>query len=1135
MDENTNSIKQFFDEFNKSKAEDNVQYRSNILSSYNMKPEDVKVEVLDWCLHYLEQKNCPHSLALTLAKLVAHQLSDSVYEMSLQADEGIDDDDKSFFYKTSQLYSEMIECLTEACHNWQEYIDINDAKSEPLPQIVSSCAIKNCRRKMEDRHVILHDLNSVCGLKDIPHHSYYAIFDGHAGIEAASYCAAHLHWNIVNHPAFLSDTEKAISEAIDLTDKNFLERSYREGIKGGCTALCCLIREKTLYVAWLGDSQAVLVKQGIPNVIGLPHKPDREEERRKIEELGGCVLQMDTWRVNGTLAISRALGDIEHKPYISNEAEICKIILDGTEDYIVLACDGLWDKLLPADLGLLVYQHITEGKSIDKVASELVQVSKDFGSTDNITAIVIFLQNPYNISVPPICLPSPLSNESENFQLSTINEENYSSKSNILLPVITNEADMPKKVISSISNIELSVSSKGDSLSIKDENIISNYLQNEYNSSLLTETLDKTLPDNDPSDKITSELKDQIFLNENLLTDKNETYFSENNTENSISDYVSIPLNQSSVITLETNPDTLHIDDIKHPPPMLSNNSILDNDKPILNDYRQTSTDLTTYSDENKKDSKFSETEKLNTSVCINNNNNNNLSMPILGNDTSLSKNENYMEIKNQEISDVIPHSNTETVSEILNNEKYIACSESDKISEFALDTSNNNKQEIIQCCTDNTTYNNEMKNTVQLNINSETNVVNEVDISTNVFPENINNLKNDSTADDVKNSLNTKLQQTTLESTNSSNKIQNDDDKFKSNKENKLLPLKSNETIIPMQSKNLKSVKDSKITVKELHSKSKINNVSAEKLTKTSPRNIQQIKNKQTATSKMIDESPQQLKKDLPQKKSPVQTKINTENVFERLSMPKTSPKPKTTANEGIKHSQSLNIHQIKPSISRTKSGKSSNSPKECNSSSPKTSVKPTKILTPKSPSKPETGNKSSKENVQKTEVIKECKSNTFQEKIVSSQKPKTETNTKCLINEKHLRSNTTEKKLTSNYIKANNRNLNEKISKPNDSINSNSPKRNAKLEKNYVNQKLMEKHTKPTTITRDTVSAMQKNKTVNLSANMSKDTEKRKIKITPEKINRVQTKSKPLDKNKSVINKTIENGNCEPLMKVT
>ena len=79
-------------------------------------------------------------------------------------------------------------------------------------------------------------------------------------------------------------------------------------LRSGTTAVVSLIRGKTLYAAWLGDSQAVLVRSGQAVDIVAPHKPNRVDEKKRIEALGGSVIYWGTWRVNGQLAVSRAIG-----------------------------------------------------------------------------------------------------------------------------------------------------------------------------------------------------------------------------------------------------------------------------------------------------------------------------------------------------------------------------------------------------------------------------------------------------------------------------------------------------------------------------------------------------------------------------------------------------------------------------------------------------------------------------------------------------------------------------------------------------------------------------------------------------------------------------------------------------------
>ena len=93
------------------------------------------------------------------------------------------------------------------------------------------------------------------------------------------------------------------------------------------------------------------------------------------------------------------LGDVAYKPYISSEAEVTCVDLDGTEDYMVLACDGLWDVVTEEDLPKLVYNFMIEADGDHStIAKSLVQYAKDNDSTDNISVVVVFFRE--NISEP---------------------------------------------------------------------------------------------------------------------------------------------------------------------------------------------------------------------------------------------------------------------------------------------------------------------------------------------------------------------------------------------------------------------------------------------------------------------------------------------------------------------------------------------------------------------------------------------------------------------------------------------------------------------------------------------------------------------------------------------------------------
>jgi len=179
-----------------------------------------------------------------------------------------------------------------------------------------------------------------------------------------------LNYNIAVHPKYPSDIETAMREAFLVTDLEFLKKARAENLNSGTTALCAIYRktEKKLFVAWCGDSQALIARLGNVRQIVKKHSPEDESERHRIEKLGGVVMfWSNTYRVNGSLAVSRAIGDVGHKPYVTAEPDVDVINLDGEEDFIVLGCDGLWDSLTEDDVALTVYTRIKEnpGESIN--------------------------------------------------------------------------------------------------------------------------------------------------------------------------------------------------------------------------------------------------------------------------------------------------------------------------------------------------------------------------------------------------------------------------------------------------------------------------------------------------------------------------------------------------------------------------------------------------------------------------------------------------------------------------------------------------------------------------------------------------------------------------------------------------
>ncbi|XP_032136569.1 protein phosphatase 1E isoform X1 [Sapajus apella] len=232
------------------------------------------------------------------------------------------------------------------------------------------------------------------GLWDQEEQAYFAVFDGHGGVDAAIYASIHLHVNLVRQEMFPHDPAEALCRAFRVTDERFVQKAARESLRCGTTGVVTFIRGNMLHVAWVGDSQVMLVRKGQAVELMKPHKPDREDEKQRIEALGGCVVWFGAWRVNGSLSVSRAIGDAEHKPYICGDADSASTVLDGTEDYLILACDGFYDTVNPDEAVKVVSDHLKENNGDSSmVAHKLVASARDAGSSDNITVIVVFLRD----------------------------------------------------------------------------------------------------------------------------------------------------------------------------------------------------------------------------------------------------------------------------------------------------------------------------------------------------------------------------------------------------------------------------------------------------------------------------------------------------------------------------------------------------------------------------------------------------------------------------------------------------------------------------------------------------------------------------------------------------------------------
>ncbi|KAL9335687.1 hypothetical protein Peur_072868 [Populus x canadensis] len=219
----------------------------------------------------------------------------------------------------------------------------------------------------------------------------FGVFDGHGGAHVAALCRERMHVLIEEELARVDSTRVSSESGGGGAEweemwRGVMKRSYErmdevamgtcacgsEWFKCGChpmqmalggsTAVVAVLSPEHIIVANCGDSRAVLSRGGRAIPLSADHKPDRSDELARIEAAGGRVIFLNGARVEGILAMSRAIGDKYLKPVVIAEPEITFTKREPEDECLILASDGLWD-VLSSDLACQVARECLREKN----------------------------------------------------------------------------------------------------------------------------------------------------------------------------------------------------------------------------------------------------------------------------------------------------------------------------------------------------------------------------------------------------------------------------------------------------------------------------------------------------------------------------------------------------------------------------------------------------------------------------------------------------------------------------------------------------------------------------------------------------------------------------------------------------
>lgn len=321
-----------------------------------------------------------------------------------------------------------------------------DGENDRLRYGLSS--MQGWRSTMEDAHAAYPYLDGST--------SFFGVYDGHGGKAVAKFCAKYLHEQVLKNEAYTAgDLATSLQKSFLRMDEMMCgQRGWRElavlgdklekvtgmiegflwsprsgeanrksndwsseegphsdyiGPTSGCTACVAIIRDNLVIVANAGDSRCVMSHGGRAYDLSKDHKPDLEVEKQRILRAGGFV---QCGRVNGSLNLARAIGDMElkqnkslpaEKQIVTADPDINTVKLGDSDEFLVLACDGIWDCMSSQQLVDFVREQLISETKLsvvcERVFDKCLAPSAGGEGCDNMTMILVQFKKPPNLNV----------------------------------------------------------------------------------------------------------------------------------------------------------------------------------------------------------------------------------------------------------------------------------------------------------------------------------------------------------------------------------------------------------------------------------------------------------------------------------------------------------------------------------------------------------------------------------------------------------------------------------------------------------------------------------------------------------------------------------------------------------------
>ncbi|CAN1816382.1 Probable protein phosphatase 2C 60 [Linum perenne] len=282
-----------------------------------------------------------------------------------------------------------------------------DGENDKLRYGLSS--MQGWRATMEDAHAAFPELDAST--------SFFGVYDGHGGKVVAKFCAKYLHQQVLKHDAYVAgDIGTSLQKSFFRMDEMMRgQRGWRElAVLGDKINKFSGMIEGLIWSPKAGENSEKHDDWALEEAYNLSrdHKPDLEAEKERILKAGGFI---HAGRVNGSLNLARAIGDMEfkqnkflpaEKQIVTANPDINTVELCEDDDFLVLACDGVWDCMSSQQLVDFIHEQLQSETKLSAVCERvmdrcLAPSTAGGEGCDNMTMILVQLKKPMATSSSP--------------------------------------------------------------------------------------------------------------------------------------------------------------------------------------------------------------------------------------------------------------------------------------------------------------------------------------------------------------------------------------------------------------------------------------------------------------------------------------------------------------------------------------------------------------------------------------------------------------------------------------------------------------------------------------------------------------------------------------------------------------